>query len=274
MDIGLLVSLYTGRPPDPNEPIDINVIPESEQIDNRLPGEGPSSTVFLDGYLIDRFEATSEQFQGYLSSTGLPVQAQLGEPGIPVVNVNWFEARDYCEWAGKRLPTEAEWEKAGRGTDGRKYPWGNAFFATALNWQDNTRIGDNGDQDGFAELAPVGSYRRFLSPYGVEDLAGNAQEWVWDTFSIGHDPNDNYNPTGPPEEAREVHVVKGSSWGNRAFEAHLSNRLPNLASLRSNVLGFRCARDADDLAELTRGTAISPSSWGQLKLGKPGPGPR
>ena len=265
MDIELLISLFTGAPPDPNGPIDISVIPESERIDNRLPGEGPSGIVFLDDYLIDRFEATSEQFRGYLSSTGQATQAQLGEPDIPVVNVTWFEARDYCDWAGQRLPTEAEWEKAARGTDGRKYPWGNSFYVDALNWQDNTSIADNGVQDGFAQLAPVGSYRRFLSPYGVEDLAGNAREWVWDLYAFGHDPDDNHNPTGPPEEERERHVVKGSSWAHRAFEAHLSNRVRSSASLRRSFLGFRCARDADDLAELTRGTAVSPSTWGQLK---------
>ena len=265
MDIELLISLYTGAPPDPNEPIDISVIPESERIDNRLPGEGPSSIVFLDGYLIDRFEVTGEQFRGYMSSTGQATQAQLGELDIPVVNVTWFEARDYCEWAGKRLPTEAEWEKAARGTDGRKYPWGNTFFVDALNWQDHTSIADNGVQDGSPQLAPVGTYRRFHSPYGVEDVAGNALEWVWDLYAFGHDPDDNYNPTGPAEQERDQHVVKGSSWANRAYEAHLSNRTLHTASRSLPILGFRCARDADDLAELTRETVVSPSTWGQLK---------
>ena len=151
-----------------------------------------------------------------------------GRDDFPVVYVNWGDADAYCEWAGNRLPTEAEWEYAARGTDGRSYPWGEGIDATKANYTLN--IGHS---------TVVGSYPTGASPFGCLDMAGNVWEWVSDW-------HDDYpsgavgNPTGPGTGM--FRIKRGGSWMSGGAQCYAAHRDPTDPSPRYNTLGFRCAR--------------------------------
>ena len=150
--------------------------------DDAAPDERPAHRVHLDAFYIDRYEVTIARYAKFLESEDhdLPFlwhDAKQGHHGTkPVLGVDWYDALAYCRWADKRLPTEAEWEKAARGTDSRLYPWGN---------DSPSRIHANFEQEskkGYSALTPVGSFERGKSPYGVYDMAGNVWEWVGDRY--------------------------------------------------------------------------------------------
>ena len=186
--------------------------------------ELPQHTVYLDAYWIDQTEATNAMYSLCVSAGTCTPPGDAGSytrsfyykssqfATYPVIHVNWEQARTYCEWAGRRLPTEAEWEKAARGTDGRIYPWGNeppagdlvniADSNTYLYWR-NTTI-----DDGYADTSPVGAYPNGASPYGALDMGGNVLEWVADWYNkntYGSSPAS--NPTGP-EWSRVPHPAR------------------------------------------------------------------
>lgn len=204
-----------------------------------LSDESPFRQVTLSAFLIDRTEVTRAAYDSCVDAAAC-LQPGSGEfctsdemKANPVTCVSWQDAADYCSWTGKRLPTEAEWEKAARGTDGRIYPWGGV---------DPTCSSANFDSCA-ASSESVGSHPDGASPYGAVDMAGNAWEWVADWF----DPNyygsaPNSDPDGPTSGS--LKVLRGGSFSLDAWYARTSNRgrLDPSGRLLGN-LGFRCASD-------------------------------
>ena len=223
--------------------------------------EKPEHIVFLDNYYIYQNEVTNAQFEKFTKSTGYETDAEKDgsshvvvgnkwekKPGVywaapegpgsdivgreshPVIHMSWNDAQAYCQWAGARLPTEAEWEKAARGTDGRQYPWGNA----SPSCDKANFYGCVGD------TTPVGSHPLGASLYGAQDMAGNAFEWVFDWFSEDYYNNPlDQNPIGP--ENGHFRVYRGGSWNSTIYNLRVTNRLKAPPEITMSRYGFRCA---------------------------------
>ncbi len=208
--------------------------------------ELPRHKVYVNDFYIDKYEVTNARFREFLIRTGNPYQPshwkematfEKGEENYPVVDVDWMDVDSYCRWAGKRLPNEAEWEKAARGTDGRLWPWGNEYDPSGANTKESGR----------GWTADVGSYPADVSPYGVYDMAGNAREWVagwYEQYSGNTLPPGFYK--GP------YRVLRGGSFHTPVY---LNARVAARFALTSDETtrgfdwhtnldqGFRCAKD-------------------------------
>ncbi len=218
-----------------------------------LEEEIPQHIVSLDAYWIDQTEVTNAQYSRCVSDGGSCTKPKDNTSlsrssyydnnlyaNYPVIFVSWSQASDYCTWASRRLPTEAEWEKAARGTYGFIYPWGNTFDGTKANYCDlncNNGWKDNRYDDGYIDTSPVGDFPAGASIYGALDMAGNVYEWVTDWFEP-YSRITQVNPVGPPSGSE--HVIRGGSWGDdlvhirTAVRSHIN--VPN----SSNFIGFRC----------------------------------
>jgi formylglycine-generating enzyme required for sulfatase activity len=242
----------------PSEPIrtiigkdgaEMVLIPAGEFLMGSPEGEGnsdehPQHTVYLDAFYIDKYEVTNAQYKKFVGATGhripyfnadwaKPYNWQngtypSGKGNHPVVFVSWDDAEAYCEWAGKRLPTEAEWEKAARGRlEGKKYPWGDENPSGRANYN-STGI------DAVGSYAPNG--------YGIYDMTGNVWEWVADWYSENYyrvSPKN--NPKGPDSGTRRVH--RGGSWGSGGSGLRAALRNWGTPDVRLGNFGFRCAQD-------------------------------
>jgi formylglycine-generating enzyme required for sulfatase activity len=219
--------------------------------------EEPQHSVYLDAFWIDRTEVTTAQFVEFLNALGehrgvcggrdcaetriedkyshilrrngrYVVERDFGDH--PITEVSWHGAQAYCAWAGARLPTEAEWEKAARGVDGRTYPWGNESPDC-----DRAQYGDCG-----GATVPVGSYPAGASPYAVLDMAGNVWEWVADWYDAAYyGSSPSQNPQGPDSGVRKV--FRGGSWGYPPAFLRASDRARNRPTYAGFNVGFRCA---------------------------------
>lgn len=216
--------------------------------------EIPVNRVFLDGYWIDKYEVSNGQYalcvdagvclSPYLSSSET-LKRYFGNPeysNYPVIWVNWYMARAYCEWTGRRLPTEAEWEKAARGTDGRKYPWGNdPLNGARANFCDVNcprTIANPLYNDGYSDTSPVGNYPAGASPYGAMDMSGNV--WEWNGTLIQPYPYDSAD--GREDlEANGERVWRGGPWSNGYWWMRSSVRYRSNPNYWNVNLGFRCA---------------------------------
>jgi formylglycine-generating enzyme required for sulfatase activity len=208
------------------------------------PDERPVNDVILAAFYMDLYEVTTEEYMRFISETNhKPPEimvffddiAKLTGPRQPVVGVDWKDAMAYCKWAGKRLPTEAEWEKAAHGTSSMDWPWGPEF----IKWYANV----NGDDDGYRYTAPVGSFEQGRSPYGLYDMAGNASEWVSDWYGPTY-YKDGFitRPTGP--DFGDLRVHRGGSWNDHMADSRSSKRYAVFPYRRDATVGFRCALDA------------------------------
>ncbi len=201
--------------------------------------EHPQRKVYLPSFYIDRCEMTNAQYEAFARATQTPPppfwqggKIPPGEEQIPVTQITWAEAEAYCKWAGKRLPTEAEWEKAARGTDGREYVWGNEYKPGLANTGDATS----------KRLMPVGSFPASKSPYGVEDMVGNVWEWIADWYQPY--PGSDYQSNAFGEKYK---VIRGNSWGELghytlAHYLRAAYRFYAPPGLRLSDVGFRCAK--------------------------------
>ncbi len=200
--------------------------------------------VSLSDYLLGRREVTVAEY-GRCVETGLcsaPPLAAGGKrfdlPDYPVTMVSWHDAATYCRWAGGRLPTEAEWERAARGTVGRRFPWGNVYNPFLLNGG-RFSVDAFDDRDGYAELAPVGSFPLGRTPDGIDDLAGNVEEWVADYYAPAYPEADEHDPVGP--DTGDEKVLRGGSFAHGRAWQRGANRAHDLPSSRRYWRGFRCA---------------------------------
>jgi formylglycine-generating enzyme required for sulfatase activity len=241
--------------------------------------ERPQRKVYIGAFWIDMRETTNGEYEAFVRATGhrIPANASpgaslwdtgaplAGSADHPVVNVSWDDAVAYCTWRGKRLPTEAEWEKAARGTDARRYPWGNEWDHTLANsasfWAGRTVQFDSGEDwnafwlkgdgarisrerglKGEVLTLPVGSFSAGASPYGVLDMAGNASEWVQDWYDPSYYAKAPLtDPSGPGRGA--VKVMRGGSWLKPALSLRTSDRDYGTITNRPSGAGIRCARD-------------------------------
>ncbi|MDQ7825175.1 MAG: formylglycine-generating enzyme family protein [Candidatus Eremiobacteraeota bacterium] len=207
--------------------------------------EKPQHRVYLDAYYISKYEVTNGQFRRFISESGYDAEgswkdyALEGRDTHPVVCVTWNDAKAYCEWAGGSLPTEAQWEKAARGVDGRVWPWGNKWDGTECNWGKGPKVAGKADIWKGRGTAPVGSFPAGVSPCGVHDMAGNVAEWCGDWFSERYyleSPSD--NPGGPA--SGQTRVIRFGNWFSGSPEVNrCASREGYLADRWLNFLGFR-----------------------------------
>ncbi len=235
------------------DPVPMVAIPAGEFLMGSPEGKGradewPQRSVYLDAFAIDQVEVTNERYMTFVTATGHrnppnpygtgPLVSIKGIEQLPVVQTTWYDAKAYCSWVKKRLPTEAEWEKAARGTDGRLFPWGN---------EPATSKRANFDREWEEEktLHSVGSLPGGDSPYGVKDMAGNAREWVSDWYDPDYYKQaPNRNPQGP-EKKGVVRSIRGGSWHSPVADITTTARGRGGFALQTHGTGFRCVRSLE-----------------------------
>jgi formylglycine-generating enzyme required for sulfatase activity len=260
----LLVACQTTTltpPPSPTQTIEVTTIPtppitldgapivfvpagEFTMGGDLLPNQRPIHTVSLDAFWIDRYEVTNMLFQKCVAAQHCQTPSEIysdrhpngyyNNPefaDFPMASVAWADADQYCRWAGKRLPTEAEWEKAARGSDARLFPWGNTFDPDRANSAFNLDL----------VTTAVDSHPTGASPYGAQDMAGNVWEWVADWYDeTYYTRSPNLNPSGPLTGT--LRVARGGGYGSYDTILRSTTRRELSPDDRASFIGFRCAR--------------------------------
>lgn len=205
--------------------------------------EAPEHQVYLSTFYIDKHEVTQGEYERFVKMTKrgkpfVPVfdddPSQILKPELAAMGMSWSDAAAYCQWAGKRLPTEAQWEKAAKGEGNRKYPWGDALGSQHANL--------SGEEDGFKYLAPPGKFEAGRSYYGVYDMAGNVAEWVFDTYDDKYYKKSPYRDPKGPEEGQN-RGIRGGSWRESPNGARVAKRFQAKIWRTDATIGFRCAKD-------------------------------
>lgn len=239
-----------GEEPIPDEMVTIPAGPFVRGTESGGFDEQPQRTIFLDAFSIDRYEVTNHYYQQFVLATGhrkpgLPARyaksgGRMKGANQPVVYVSWDDATEYCRWKGKRLPTEAEWEKAMRGSDGRLWPWGDKEQSHGANW---ARV-----PDGYEVSASVGSFQADKSPYGVMDGAGNVIEWANDWYEETYYKNSpEQNPPSP--EFGTYRVLRGGGYTTTGGDVRITSRSKMMPDFRDETIGFRCAISKTGMSE-------------------------
>jgi serine/threonine-protein kinase len=226
-----------------------------------LEKERPAHIVALDSFWIDQTEVTNAQYRQCVevgacdpprhgdSETRDSYYDDSAYDDYPVIWSSPHSAASYCEWAGVRLPTEAEWEYAARGPERRNFPWGDEFDGTRLNYCDaNCELAwaDETTDDGYADTAPVGSFPAGVSWCGALDMAGNVREWMADLYDKEYySQSPSQNPAGPSTSPGGNQVQRGGSWNSNPYEVRGAWRTGDHGGYRYNFVGFRCARDSE-----------------------------
>ena len=232
------------------DPVEMVVIPAGTFKRGSSPGEGrldeqPKRKIYVDSFAIDKYEVSNARYIEFLEETlhkppfnvygEGPLATEKSISDLPVVQVTWHDAVDYCFWAGKRLPTEAEWEKAGRGSDNRLYPWGNEP-PTAERAQFDR------EWDGKKTFRKVNSLPEGQSSSGLYQLSGNVREWTQDWYDAEYYANSpDRNPEGP--ETGILKAIRGGSWRSFDSDIRVTSRGKGGFALKTHGIGFRCARD-------------------------------
>lgn len=204
--------------------------------------EKPMHFAFTPAYFIDKYEVSNAKYMEFVQATGHSKPSfwrddNFNQPDFPVVGISWHDAMAYAKWKGGRLPTEAEWEKAARGNDGRLWPWGNVwdkgFFLYFVNIF--------GDQDNYPFTAPVNYFQSGASPFGLFNTAGNVWEWCLDWYEAEYyRTSPEINPEGP-KGLMKMKVLRGGSWVNDIDSVQVVHRARNFPEIKNEIYGFRTA---------------------------------
>jgi len=205
--------------------------------------ERPVHTVYVDAFYMDVYEVTNAQYKKFMDATGYKAPTDWDDdsfnaPDHPVVGVSWHDAKAYAEWAGKRLPTEAEWEKAARGgLVGKRYPWGDEITHNDANYD------DTGGKNQWSNTSPVGGFAP--NGYGLYDMAGNVWEWCADWHGSNYYSKSlKLNPTGP--KSGSYRVLRGGLWYYNAFTLRVACRNARTSTSTNSNIGFRCGASRSD----------------------------
>lgn len=217
------------------------------------PDEAPVRRIMLSDFYIDQFEVSNARYQDCVDAGSCSPPSNFGSDtrtsyydnaefaNYPVIFVNWEDANTYCQWRGTRLPTEAEWEKAARGTGGWRFPWGDKFDSSRANYCGGSSYCPNEPDDGYEDTAPIDAFPSGVSPFGAYQMAGNVNEWVADWYAENYystlSDGDN-NPQGA--SSGDVRVIRGGSLGLNGSKMRSSNRANASPSISEQYNGIRC----------------------------------